>query len=151
MSPARSSPATTPSKAAASITVEAMGPTQSVDDAYAISPRRLRLPTRKKYRACKRCYEGEISERLMTSMHNLGGARIAYNQSFLALPRIELRSTCRSKQCVIRAYRPYVGLSPTTPHQDAGCRTEPPVSVPREPVTTPDATAAADPPAHVHE
>src|SRR5919202_5372885 len=42
--------------------------------------------------------------------------------------------------------RPYVGFSPTTPHSAAGCRTEPPVSVPSAHVTSPDATAAADPP-----
>src|SRR5215203_5087561 len=42
--------------------------------------------------------------------------------------------------------RPYVGLTPTTPQSDAGCRTEPPVSEPRAARTTPEATAAADPP-----
>jgi len=47
------------------------------------------------------------------------------------------------------AHRPYVGLRPTTPHQEAGCLTEPPVSVPRAPVTAPDATAAAEPPAGI--
>ena len=32
-----------------------------------------------------------------------------------------------------RLIRPYVGFSPTTPQSDAGCRTEPPVSVPERP------------------
>src|SRR6266542_2998837 len=42
--------------------------------------------------------------------------------------------------------RPYVGFSPTTPHSAAGCRTDPPVSVPRAHTASPAATAAADPP-----
>ncbi len=49
----------------------------------------------------------------------------------------------------IRPYRdtrPYVGFSPTTPHREAGWRTEPPVSVPSAHTTWPEATAAADPP-----
>src|SRR5438132_1259534 len=49
----------------------------------------------------------------------------------------------------IRPYRetlPYVGLSPTTPQSEAGCRTDPPVSVPNAHTTSPAATAAADPP-----
>jgi hypothetical protein len=49
----------------------------------------------------------------------------------------------------MRPYReisPYVGFSPTTPHSDAGWRTEPPVSVPRAHTASPAATAAADPP-----
>jgi hypothetical protein len=41
---------------------------------------------------------------------------------------------------------PYVGLKPTTPQSAAGCRTEPPVSVPSAHTTSPAATAAADPP-----
>jgi hypothetical protein len=32
-----------------------------------------------------------------------------------------------------RLTRPYVGFNPTNPHRDAGIRTEPPVSVPKEP------------------
>ncbi len=39
-----------------------------------------------------------------------------------------------------------MGLRPTTPQSDAGCRTEPPVSVPSAQTTSPAATAAADPP-----
>src|SRR5438128_1717238 len=45
-----------------------------------------------------------------------------------------------------REIRPYVGFRPTTPHSDAGWRTEPPVSVPRAHTTSPAATAAAEPP-----
>src|SRR5437870_13868321 len=45
-----------------------------------------------------------------------------------------------------REIRPYVGLRPTTPHRDAGWRTEPPVSVPSAHTASPAATAAADPP-----
>src|SRR5690606_17502038 len=45
-----------------------------------------------------------------------------------------------------RLTRPYVGLSPTTPQNAAGCRTEPPVSLPRAMETYPAATAAAEPP-----
>src|SRR5205809_5457347 len=45
-----------------------------------------------------------------------------------------------------RETRPYVGFSPTTPHSEAGCRTDPPVSVPRAHTASPAATAAADPP-----
>src|SRR5688500_6883269 len=45
-----------------------------------------------------------------------------------------------------REMRPYVGLNPTTPQSDAGCRTEPPVSEPSAARTTPEATATADPP-----
>src|SRR5437762_9408112 len=42
--------------------------------------------------------------------------------------------------------RPYVGLSPTTPHNDDGIRIEPPVSLPSEPMHNSAASAAADPP-----
>src|SRR6187200_1721944 len=45
--------------------------------------------------------------------------------------------------------RPYVGLSPTTPHSDAGCRTLPPVSVPNAHTASPAATAAAEPPLEI--
>ena len=41
--------------------------------------------------------------------------------------------------------RPCVGLSPTTPQQAAGMRSEPPVSEPRAPWTMPAATATAAP------
>ena len=39
-----------------------------------------------------------------------------------------------------------VGFKPTTPQQAAGCRIEPPVSVPNAPGHWPEATAAAEPP-----
>src|SRR5215212_11992959 len=42
--------------------------------------------------------------------------------------------------------RPYVGFTPMIPQSEAGWRTEPPVSEPRAARTTPDATAAAEPP-----
>src|SRR6266540_3969955 len=45
-----------------------------------------------------------------------------------------------------REIRPYVGFRPTTPHSDAGWRTDPPVSVPSAHTASPEATAAADPP-----
>ena len=45
-----------------------------------------------------------------------------------------------------RETRPYVGLSPVRPHRDAGCRMEPPVSVPVTKGAMPAATAAAEPP-----
>src|SRR5712691_2090106 len=45
-----------------------------------------------------------------------------------------------------RELRPYVGFKPTTPHSEAGCRTEPPVSEPNATGTMPAATAAAEPP-----
>src|SRR5581483_7282445 len=45
-----------------------------------------------------------------------------------------------------RDTRPYVGVTPTTPQNDAGCRTEPPVSEPSATTAAPCATAAADPP-----
>ena len=35
---------------------------------------------------------------------------------------------------------------PTMPHSDAGCRIEPPVSVPKEPAQMRAATAVAEPP-----
>src|SRR5918996_4463805 len=41
---------------------------------------------------------------------------------------------------------PYVGRRPTTPQREAGCFTEPPVSVPSAHGARPPATAAADPP-----
>ncbi len=41
---------------------------------------------------------------------------------------------------------PYVGFSPTTPHQLAGCLIEPAVSEPIAAMTSSAATAAADPP-----
>src|SRR5271157_44016 len=41
---------------------------------------------------------------------------------------------------------PYVGFNPTVPHRLAGCRMEPPVSVPRAATQRPAATAAAEPP-----
>src|SRR5205807_10425265 len=40
----------------------------------------------------------------------------------------------------------YVGLTPTTPHSDAGCRTDPPVSEPSATGAKSAATAAAEPP-----
>src|SRR5262245_19763057 len=46
----------------------------------------------------------------------------------------------------LRLTRPYVGLMPTTPHNAAGCRIDPPVSVPIESGAWYAATAAADPP-----
>ena len=39
-----------------------------------------------------------------------------------------------------------MGLSPTTPQNAAGCRTEPPVSEPSPHTASPAATAAAEPP-----
>src|SRR5450759_4632484 len=45
-----------------------------------------------------------------------------------------------------RDTRPYVGLTPTTPHSAAGWRIEPPVSDPSARAAKPDATAAAEPP-----
>src|SRR5439155_18622605 len=39
-----------------------------------------------------------------------------------------------------------LGLRPTSPHQAAGIRTEPPMSLPSASGTQPDATAAPDPP-----
>ena len=41
---------------------------------------------------------------------------------------------------------PYVGLSPVSPQKAAGCRIDPPVSVPVAIGAKPAATAAADPP-----
>src|SRR6478609_10691207 len=41
---------------------------------------------------------------------------------------------------------PYVGFTPTTPQNAAGCLTDPPVSEPRAMGVMPAATAAADPP-----
>src|SRR5512143_213639 len=45
-----------------------------------------------------------------------------------------------------RETRPYVGFQPTRPHRAAGCRTEPPVSVPIASGTAREATEAAEPP-----
>ncbi|MNE58613.1 hypothetical protein D3C80_1536540 [compost metagenome] len=45
----------------------------------------------------------------------------------------------------LRLTRPNVGLSPNTPQQQAGTRTEPPVSVPKLKSARPAATAAAEP------
>src|SRR6185436_235598 len=45
-----------------------------------------------------------------------------------------------------REQRPYVGLMPTIPVRAAGCRIEPPVSVPVAPRQRCAATAAAEPP-----
>lgn len=45
-----------------------------------------------------------------------------------------------------RGTNPYVGFSPTTPQNAAGCRTEPPVSDPSAAKHAPDETAAALPP-----
>src|SRR3990170_1128515 len=45
-----------------------------------------------------------------------------------------------------RETRPYVGFIPTTPLSAAGCRIDPPVSVPIPNETCPAATATADPP-----
>ena len=44
-----------------------------------------------------------------------------------------------------RLTRPYVGLRPTMPHDDAGPRMLPPVSDPSEPMHSPAATAAPEP------
>src|ERR1035437_9624107 len=41
---------------------------------------------------------------------------------------------------------PYVDLSPTTPQNEAGCRIDPPVSLPNETSAPSIATAATDPP-----
>src|SRR3954468_18918336 len=45
-----------------------------------------------------------------------------------------------------RDTRPYVGVTPTTPQKDAGCRIDPPVSDPSDTTAVPCATPAADPP-----
>src|SRR6266550_2909463 len=45
-----------------------------------------------------------------------------------------------------RLTRPYVGFTPTTPQNAAGCLTDPPVSDPSARGVTPAAIAAADPP-----
>src|SRR5699024_9874982 len=45
-----------------------------------------------------------------------------------------------------RDTRPYVGFIPTTPQNEDGCLTDPPVSEPSEYGTRPAATAAAEPP-----
>src|SRR5438132_8326944 len=45
-----------------------------------------------------------------------------------------------------REQRPYVGFNPTTPVNAAGCRIDPPVSVPVAPGARKAATAAAEPP-----
>src|SRR4029077_7616842 len=45
-----------------------------------------------------------------------------------------------------REHRPYVGLMPTMPANAAGCRIDPPVSVPVAPRHRLAATAAAEPP-----
>src|SRR5262249_59155857 len=45
-----------------------------------------------------------------------------------------------------RETRPYVGFKPTTPQNDAGVRTDPPVSEPKAMSEVPEATLAADPP-----
>src|ERR1700678_208484 len=44
-----------------------------------------------------------------------------------------------------RLRRPYVGLCPAMPHQAAGPRIDPPVSLPIAPMHRPAATAAPDP------
>ena len=45
-----------------------------------------------------------------------------------------------------REQRPYVGLHPTMPQNEAGVRIEPPVSDPVAAMHSPAATAAAEPP-----
>src|SRR5215470_77680 len=45
-----------------------------------------------------------------------------------------------------RETRPYVGLTPVTPQNEAGRRIEPPVSVPSDAAHERTATAAAEPP-----
>lgn len=45
-----------------------------------------------------------------------------------------------------RETRPYVGFIPTTPQNDAGCLTLPPVSLPKDTAHCPAETAAAEPP-----
>ena len=42
--------------------------------------------------------------------------------------------------------RPRLGFSPTIPQNDAGMRTDPPMSVPSASATQPVATATAEPP-----
>jgi hypothetical protein len=42
--------------------------------------------------------------------------------------------------------RPYGGLNPTTPQNDAGMRTDPPMSEPVASVVLPAASAAPEPP-----
>src|SRR5258708_32450286 len=45
-----------------------------------------------------------------------------------------------------RDTRPYVGVTPTQPQNEAGCRIDPPVSEPSDTTAVPCATTAADPP-----
>ena len=47
---------------------------------------------------------------------------------------------------IVIGMRPRLGLRPTSPQQDAGPRTEPPMSEPSANGTQPDATAAPEPP-----
>ena len=58
--------------------------------------------------------------------------------------------TCSSEQAKAttpkRETVPYVGISPTRPQKAAGCRIEPPVSVPSDHGASPAATTAAEPP-----
>ena len=73
--------------------------------------------------------------------------------STAAVSRTERVSTC---SCVVMAQyspksgpsvdRARLGLSPTSPHIDAGIRIEPPMSLACATGTMPDATAAAAPP-----
>jgi hypothetical protein len=55
--------------------------------------------------------------------------------------RLDAKATIPYRETV-----PYVGRRPTTPQSEAGCLTEPPVSVPRAQGARPAATAAAEPP-----
>ena len=47
------------------------------------------------------------------------------------------RATTRTRSGRTATTRPYVGFSPTTPQSEAGCRTEPPVSVPSAQTASP--------------
>src|ERR1700729_2573160 len=57
-----------------------------------------------------------------------------------------LRPTMLSPRPGAQETRPRAGLSPTTPQQDAGVRTDPPPSLPWPTGQSPAATAAAAPP-----
>ena len=55
--------------------------------------------------------------------------------------RLDANATMPKRETV-----PYVGRSPTTPHSEAGCLIEPPVSEPSAQGASPPATAAVEPP-----
>src|SRR5438270_11095430 len=86
-------------------------------------------------------YTLSLHDALPAISRNMSAASAALTVSTPPWSRLEAKATIPKRDT-----RPYVGLMPVMPQSAAGCRIEPPVSVPVAPGTRRAATAAGEPP-----